>query len=93
MSFELLTSTKSSHETRLGKLQISGNEHETPLYVGLGSRGVIPHLSPDMLHNYTSVPVLYLAMEDCKREVTVNKNRIISNRRMESSIKEQRRRY
>jgi queuine tRNA-ribosyltransferase subunit QTRTD1 len=52
---------------RLGRLFIEGRQPiETPSYVAITSRGSIPHLTPDSVEQYTSVPGVYLALEDCK---------------------------
>ena len=67
-TFSLLPSSASKDETytRLGNLQIlSCANISTPHYIGLTSRGAIPHLSQDMMRDNTSFRGVYAAMEDC----------------------------
>ncbi|KAF2140149.1 uncharacterized protein K452DRAFT_252796, partial [Aplosporella prunicola CBS 121167] len=50
---------------RIGKLSIPGRATlDTPHYVGYTSRGVIPHLTQDMLRKNTDINSMYLALED-----------------------------
>lgn len=52
---------------RLGRLVIPGRKVlETPGYVGITSRGVIPHLSQDNFQSKTAISGVYLGLEDCK---------------------------
>lgn len=52
---------------RLGSLLRKGRAAiETPHYVATTSRGVVPHVSPDVLRNSTAVSAVYVPLEDCK---------------------------
>ena len=46
--------------------QIAGRSIQTPHYVAVTSRGVIPHLSPDVLQKHTRISLMYYGLEDCK---------------------------
>lgn len=53
---------------RLGRLAFpSRRVMETPNYVAVASRGVIPHLTPDNVAKHTSFDAAYLAIEDCMK--------------------------
>jgi queuine tRNA-ribosyltransferase accessory subunit len=39
---------------------------DTPHYVATTSRGVVPHVSHDVLQKSTAVSVVYISLEDCK---------------------------
>lgn len=39
---------------------------DTPNFLGLTSRGVIPHITPDVLFKHTDLSGSYMALEDCK---------------------------
>ena len=50
---------------RLGSV-ISGKKRiPTPNYVVPTSRGVVPHLTPDLLQRHTKIGTVYVALEDC----------------------------
>lgn len=52
---------------RLGQLLARGrNPISTPHYAPPMSRGVIPHMSPDMLERHTAISAVYMGLEDCK---------------------------
>lgn len=52
---------------RLGQLLARGrNPISTPHYAPPMSRGVIPHVSPDMLEKHTAISAVYMGLEDCK---------------------------
>lgn len=52
---------------RLGQLLCGHRKAiETPHYVAITSRGVVPHLSHDTLQKHTAVSSIYLGLEDCK---------------------------
>ncbi|PMD21767.1 putative Queuine tRNA-ribosyltransferase-like protein [Hyaloscypha hepaticicola] len=57
---------------RLGRLSITGRrEFETPNFFALTSRGVIPHLTPDVIAAHTRVGGVHIALEDfIERAVT-----------------------
>lgn len=65
--FTIIKSTAATLSPRLGRLSLPGrNAIETPHYLGLTSRGVIPHLSQDNLARLSSINGVYVALEDCK---------------------------
>lgn len=52
---------------RRGTLQTPNrNVVQTPHYIAVSSRGVVPHLTADMLQNRTSINGVYYALEDCE---------------------------
>lgn len=52
---------------RLGRLAFANRRvMETPNYLATGSRGVIPHLTPDNISKHTSFDAAYMAIEDCE---------------------------
>lgn len=51
---------------RVGTLSCNGISLETPAFVGITSRGVTPHVTPDLLDEHTSLQASYVALEDCK---------------------------
>lgn len=42
---------------------------ETPHYVAVTSRGVVPHVSPDVLRKHTRIGAAYFGLEDCKSKL------------------------
>ena len=65
--FTIIKSTATNLSPRLGRLSLPGRDViETPHYLGLTSRGVIPHLSQDNFAQKTSINGVYAALEDCK---------------------------
>ncbi|KAH8664394.1 tRNA-guanine(15) transglycosylase-like protein [Xylariales sp. PMI_506] len=66
MVFKLLSvSSAQAAAPRLGKLAIRGRKTmETPNYVGITSRGAIPHITPDVLMRHTEIPGAYFGLED-----------------------------
>jgi hypothetical protein len=62
-----VVSALSRQGPRLGRLTKAGrNAVQTPNYVANTSRGVVPHISPDVLSDHTRIPGVYMALEDCK---------------------------
>lgn len=56
-----------SSAARTGKLHIVGrSDIETPNFLAIGSRGVVPHITPDVLKKETDIWGVHLALEDCK---------------------------
>ncbi|KAI6782893.1 Queuine tRNA-ribosyltransferase-like protein [Emericellopsis cladophorae] len=50
---------------RLGTLQLPGRRTvETPNFTAVTSRGVIPHLTPEVVSKYTSFSSAYISLED-----------------------------
>ena len=65
--FRLLDSTKRTPGPRLGKLKLPRRQSiETPHYLAVTSRGVIPHLTQDNFKRHSSIRAAYLGLEDCK---------------------------
>ena len=57
----------SSLGPRLGRLSLpKRNQVETPHYLSITSRGVVPHLSQDNFARLTSISGVYIGLEDCK---------------------------
>ena len=52
---------------RLGRLSVQNRrEIETPNFFAVTSRGVIPHLTPDVISSHTQIGGVHMALEDCK---------------------------
>lgn len=65
--FTIIKSAASGIGARLGRLSIAGrNAIETPHYLGITSRGVVPHLSQDIFARDTGVSGVYVPLEDCE---------------------------
>ncbi|KAI9658563.1 MAG: hypothetical protein M1821_002123 [Bathelium mastoideum] len=63
--FRLLDPTNQSSGARLGKLLLSNrNAVQTPHYLAITSRGIVPHLSQDNLQRHTNITSAYVAIED-----------------------------
>jgi queuine tRNA-ribosyltransferase subunit QTRTD1 len=53
--------------SRVGSLELKGRRViETPGFLAITSRGVVPHLTPDVLAQYASFGGVHLALEDCR---------------------------
>lgn len=65
--FEILKSaTADVGAARLGRLALANRRvMETPNYLAVASRGVIPHLTPENMERYTEFDAAYMAIEDC----------------------------
>lgn len=67
MSFSLQVQAPSDNGPRLGTLSFRGRASmETPNFVATSSRGVVPHLSQDMMRDNTAIQAVYAALEDCE---------------------------
>ncbi|KAK4113828.1 tRNA-guanine transglycosylase [Canariomyces notabilis] len=66
MRFEILGSVlKDGAAARLGRLTLPGRRPiDTPNFVGVTSRGVLPHLTPDNVSKHLQVSSAYMALED-----------------------------
>lgn len=65
--FTIVKATTATLSPRLGRLSLpSRNAIETPHYLGLTSRGVVPHLSQDNFDRLSSIAGVYAALEDCR---------------------------
>lgn len=53
-------------EARVGKLELPGRQPiQTPNFLANTSRGVIPHISPDVIDPQAPVAGVFTAIEDC----------------------------
>jgi queuine tRNA-ribosyltransferase subunit QTRTD1 len=68
LSFEIFSSTDHTTRTaRLGRVRIAGRKDvETPNFFSISSRGVVPHLAPDIISAHTQFAGVHMALEDCK---------------------------
>jgi queuine tRNA-ribosyltransferase accessory subunit len=65
LSFKLSTSA-ARNAPRLGNLALSGRHTiQTPHYLAATSRGVVPHLAPDVQASHTQIDGVYIGLEDC----------------------------
>jgi len=65
--FKIVKATAATLSPRLGRLSLPGrNTIETPHYLGLTSRGVVPHLSQDNFAQLSFIAGVYAALEDCR---------------------------
>lgn len=52
---------------RLGELAIKERSViRTPNFLAVASRGVVPHITPDVLSEHTVIGGVHMALEDCK---------------------------
>lgn len=52
---------------RLGWLSLPNRRDlETPNFFAVTSRGVVPHLTPDVISAHTRIGGVHMALEDCK---------------------------
>lgn len=67
LSFTFRQAVSNGLGPRVGQLLRSGRAAiNTPQYVATTSRGVVPHVSPDLLRKSTAVSAVYIPLEDCK---------------------------
>ena len=65
--FTIIKSASQGLGPRLGRLSIAGRKAiETPHFLGITSRGVVPHLTQDTLARDTSINGVFVPLEDCK---------------------------
>ena len=65
--FSIIKYTANSLGPRLGRLSIaSRNAIDTPHYLGITSRGTIPHVTQDTFARDTSINGVYVPFEDCE---------------------------
>ena len=69
LTFKLLHSVSTFGKgPRLGNLALKGRHSlQTPHFIAVTSRGVVPHLSHDVLAQHTNISGVYMALEDCKQ--------------------------
>ncbi|KAL9112320.1 MAG: hypothetical protein Q9227_003438 [Pyrenula ochraceoflavens] len=64
-AFKLTYCHPISQGPRLGSLQLGArNAIRTPHYVATTSRGIVPHLTQDLLRKHTTIGSVYMALED-----------------------------
>lgn len=65
--FEVLTRVDPGVSSpRLGRLSLPGRKDLlTPDFFAVGSRGVVPHITPDMISSSTQFGGVHMALEDC----------------------------
>jgi queuine tRNA-ribosyltransferase subunit QTRTD1 len=52
---------------RLGQLTVQGRSKlETPNFLAVSSRGVVPHMTPDVIAANSLIGGVHMALEDCK---------------------------
>ena len=70
LSFVLRHGELSKVGLRLGQLAVQGLPVvSTPSFVVPTSRGVVPHVTQDLMSKVTRVPAVYIGLEDCKRNI------------------------
>lgn len=71
MKFDLVKTIAGHGVTaRLGRLAVPRREPlDTPNFLAVTSRGVLPHLTPDNLARHATFPGVYMALEDCESSV------------------------
>ena len=53
--------------SRMGRLVVLGRSPlETPNFIAVSSRGVVPHMSPDVIAAHANMAGVHMALEDCK---------------------------
>jgi len=74
---------------RLGKLSLPGKRSiETPHYLAVTSRGVVPHLTQDNFAHHTDITGVYVGLEDCKSPPTLPPNPLLPSRRLTALLTE-----
>jgi queuine tRNA-ribosyltransferase subunit QTRTD1 len=71
LSFEVLgDGDLNTAGPRLGRLSVKDRKDlETPNFVAVSSRGVVPHITPDVIMASSQIGGVHLALEDCKTRV------------------------
>ena len=65
--FTIIKSAGYGVGARLGRLSLPGRKViETPHYLGITSRGVVPHITQDTFTRDTSINGVYVGLEDCE---------------------------
>lgn len=67
LSFVLRKGELARAGLRLGQLTIQGQAAiATPAFIACTSRGVIPHVTQDVLSKLTRLSAVYIGLEDCR---------------------------
>ncbi len=65
--FKILSKAAGETSARLGQLSLPGRKViDTPNFTAVTSRGFVPHLTPEIVSNHTSLSSAYMALEDCE---------------------------
>lgn len=65
--FTIIKTATNGLGPRLGQLHLAGKKTmETPHYLGITSRGVVPHITQDTFVRDTNISGVYVPLEDCK---------------------------
>jgi queuine tRNA-ribosyltransferase subunit QTRTD1 len=63
---------------RLGRLTVHGrNQLDTPNFLAVTSRGVVPHMTPDVVASSTDIRGVHMALEDCKLGLSAFNNHFL----------------
>lgn len=67
MVFEVLSRVEPEQlGPRLGRLSLKGRKAlDTPGFLAISSRGVVPHITPDVLSDHTQICGVHIGLEDC----------------------------
>ncbi|TVY43225.1 Queuine tRNA-ribosyltransferase accessory subunit [Lachnellula subtilissima] len=78
--FDIFGSFDASAVTpRLGRLRVKGRQElETPNFFAITSRGVVPHLTPDVISASTTIGGVHMALEDFIERATIGTPPIMS---------------
>lgn len=64
--FNIIKSTTHTLSPRLARLALPGRRIlDTPHYLAITSRGVVPHITQDTFRRDTDINGVYVALEDC----------------------------
>ncbi len=65
--FDIVSHVSNINGPRLARLSLEGrNPIDTPNFFAVSSRGVLPHITPDLITAYTQFGGVHMALEDCK---------------------------
>lgn len=74
---------------RLGQLaRRGGAEVATPTFIASTSRGIIPHITQDVMSKLIKVPAVYIGLEDCKSSFTASWHRLTDSSQLIASYRE-----
>jgi queuine tRNA-ribosyltransferase subunit QTRTD1 len=67
ITFDISGDVAATTSARVGTLNIPGRKAlGTPNFFAISSRGVVPHLTPDVILTHTQFGGIHMALEDCK---------------------------
>lgn len=65
---------------RIGRLALPKCQPvDTPNFLALASRGVVPHITPDNIDKHTQLAGAYMALEDCKTSLHATVVNFVAN--------------